>query len=349
MPYSDLNPEKISVREQVELKPYNTLGLSSKAGLFVEITDPAQLTELYKMDFFTEDLFVLGGGSNILLKNRVSKPVLKISIPGIEVISESEENVSVKAGAGVNWHNLVEWAVENNYGGIENLALIPGTAGASPIQNIGAYGVELQDVFVSLNAFLPDKGEFRDFEKEECRFGYRDSIFKRDLKEKVVITDITLRLSKPPHKIEDSYYAIQNYFEEHGIDKADIADIFKAVVEIRTSKLPDPKLIGNAGSFFKNPIIDEQLFMSLKRDYPDLPSFAVDEHQVKVPAGWLIEKAGWKGKRVGNVGTYQNQALVIVNHGNASGEEIYTHAMRIRESVKSMFGIELVPEVNIIE
>ncbi len=349
MPNRMKYPEDVTVREQVDLKPFNTLGLSSQAALMVEILNAGQLKSLFEKGFFEQQVFVLGGGSNILLKNNLDQPVVKISIPGIEVLDEDGEHVWVKIGAGVNWHQVVRWAVDHNYGGIENLALIPGTAGAAPLQNIGAYGVELKDVFDSLQAFLPGKGEFRIFGAEECQFGYRDSIFKRELKGKAIITDITLRLSKPPHKIEDSYYAIQKFFNEHKIRNADISDIFNAVVEIRTSKLPDPNSIGNAGSFFKNPIIGTKPFEALKNDYPDVPSFAANDGRVKVPAGWLIEKAGWKGKRIGNVGTYQNQALVIVNHGNATGEEIFAHAMKIRESVKRMFGIELVPEVNIIE
>lgn len=341
---------KITAKRDVDLKSYNTLGISSTARQFYEVTDQAQLKELYESGLFEKSSpIVLGGGSNVLIKGDLLSPVLKISIPGISVLEENDEIVLIQAGAGVVWHSLVRWCVENNYGGIENLALIPGTVGAAPIQNIGAYGVELKDVFHSLTAFMIDSGEFRKFDSKECQFGYRDSIFKNELRGQAIVTDVKLSLKKSSHEINNSYYALQNFFEENEIKNPTIRDLFDAVVAIRKSKLPDPNLIGNAGSFFKNPIVDKAVYERILAEYPEMPSFTVDKNKIKIPAGWLIEQAGWKGKRVGNVGTYKNQALVIVNHGGATGEEIYSHAMAIKKSVKEKFGIELVPEVNVVE
>lgn len=340
----------IMIKKDVNLKPYNTLGVSSKAQTFIEISDRNQLSELVSEGFFSgESPIILGGGSNILIKNDPSKPVLKVAIPGIKIVEEDREHVTVVAGAGVVWHDLVQWAVRNGYGGIENLALIPGTVGAAPIQNIGAYGVEIEEVFVSLDYFDMENHVFKTVDRTECEFGYRDSIFKKDLKGKVIVLTVTLSLKKAPHQTVTNYYALEEWIKENRIESPSIEDVYNAVISIRTSKLPDPELIGNAGSFFKNPIVEKKFIDKIKNLYPEVPSYPVNEHLVKIPAGWLIEKAGWKGKRVGNVGTYQNQALVIVNHGNASGEEIYRHAMRIQKSVMKLFGVELVPEVNIIE
>jgi UDP-N-acetylmuramate dehydrogenase len=337
------------VRKELDLSPYNTLGIKATAAEFIEIREPGELTELAKTGFFRDHKpFVLGGGSNILFRGDLKVPVLKISIPGIEAIGESDSHLLVRVGAGVVWHDLVAWCVERGYGGIENLALIPGTCGAAPIQNIGAYGTELDQVFESLELFDMETESFKTYTHDQCGFGYRDSIFKHDLKGKVIVTSITLKLKKPPHKINTSYYALENYLEEKEITSPGIKDVFEAVIAIRKSKLPDPSLIGNAGSFFKNPVISKNAFNKLKKHNPDVPSFEAGRGMIKVPAGWLIEKAGWKGKKIGNVGTYKNQALVIVNHGNATGPEIFNHAMNIRESVKEMFGIELTPEVNIV-
>ncbi|MCH8547508.1 MAG: UDP-N-acetylmuramate dehydrogenase [Balneolaceae bacterium] len=343
--------KNVTVQQNVGLKPYNTLGIDAVANSFIEVTDQDTLGKLYKEGFFSDQKFpiILGGGSNVLLKGDPKSPVLKISIPGIRVTDESDHFVRIEAGAGVNWHELVTWAVERNFGGIENLALIPGTTGAAPIQNIGAYGVELSDTFESLRAFLPESGEFNTFYYTDCEFGYRDSIFKRELKGKAIITGIVLKLRKSPHRINDSYYALKNHFNEAGVSRPVIRDVYDAVVSIRRSKLPDPSVLGNAGSFFKNPVVDKSFFETLEKRYPEMPSFPAGDGLIKIPAGWLIEQAGWKGKRIGNVGTYRNQALVIVNHGDATGEEIFGHAIRIQKSVQQKFDIELVPEVNILE
>lgn len=351
MPDTLNKPENFpEIRRHVDLSRFNTLGIKADAYHFIDITLTEHLKALYREGFFTNnDPFILGGGSNILIKSDLTRPVLKISIPGIEIHEVQGDKVIVKAGAGVIWHDLVKWCVDRNLGGIENLALIPGTVGAAPIQNIGAYGVELKDVFHSLHAFIPKTGTVQTFKESDCDFGYRNSIFKNELKGKVVVTDVYLTLQKRSHEIEDSYYALRQYFEEKNLLKPGIEDVFHAVVDIRRSKLPDPDLIGNAGSFFKNPVVNPAIFERLKREYPDIPSFPAGDGKIKIPAGWLIEQAGWKGKKVGNVGTYKNQALVIVNHGGAGGEEIYRHALKIRKSVSDLFGIELVPEVNIVD
>lgn len=339
---------EVQISENVDLSEFNTLGVKATANRFADVEFKEHLAALHKSGFFTGiKPFILGGGSNVLLLNNLDEPVLKISIPGIEIVKEGENYLQVEIGAGVNWHTFVKWCVDHNFGGVENLALIPGTAGAAPIQNIGAYGVELDQVFESLTAFDIHNGELKTFLKQDCEFGYRDSIFKRELKGKVIVTAVTLRLTKKNHTINKSYLSLAEYLDENGIANPEIRDLFNAVVAIRQSKLPDPELIGNAGSFFKNPVVKNEVADALKAEFSVIPSYRVDDKTQKIPAGWLIEKAGWKGKRIGNVGTYENQALVIVNHGGATGEEIYTHAMKIRESVAEKFGISLVPEVNI--
>ncbi|MEX0823960.1 MAG: UDP-N-acetylmuramate dehydrogenase [Balneolaceae bacterium] len=338
------------LQKNIALTSYNTLGVEAIAPLFVEITDRDQLPELSENGFFDNTTpVILGGGSNVLFFGDPKNPVVKISIPGIEVVKENHNHVWVKAGGGVNWHHLVSWCVEKGFGGIENLALIPGTVGAAPIQNIGAYGTELDQVFRELEGYIIADQKFETFQKEECKFAYRDSIFKRELKGEVIVTSVTLKLDKKPHQIADSYYSLQQYFEDHQVTNPSINDVYNAVISIRKSKLPDPSLLSNAGSFFKNPVVNQETFRGLKSGYPDIPSYPMDDGEVKIPAGWLIEKAGWKGRRVGNVGTYENQALVIVNHGNATGREIYDHAMKIQSDVSKKFGIKLAPEVNVIE
>lgn len=338
------------IKTHIDLSPYNTLGISVTAPQFVEINSVSQLTELYKAGFFDRfQPFILGGGSNILFADNPSQPILKVSIKGKEIIEEHSDFINVKIGAGENWHQFVKWAVENKFGGVENLALIPGTVGAAPIQNIGAYGVELEQVFESLELFDIHDGVFKTFNHDDCKFGYRDSVFKQERKGNVVVTSVTLQLTKRNHIIEDSYRALQSYLSERNIKSPTIEDIFEAVSAIRTSKLPDPSLIGNAGSFFKNPVVDTETFNVLHDQFEEMPFFKLNDEEVKIPAGWLIEKAGWKGKRVGNVGTYENQALVIVNHGEATGSEILDFSKDIQASVLKKFDIELVPEVNIIK
>ena len=342
--------EAVRFRSDVDLSPYNTMGVSAHASTFLNINSVKQLFALRESGFFEKkDPFILGGGSNILLTGDLSRPVLKISIMGVEMEHVDDETIRIHAGAGENWHDLVTWAVKKGFAGIENLALIPGTVGAAPIQNIGAYGVELESVFESLEFFNMKTGVYRSYKKEECQFSYRSSLFKKELKGEGIVTSISLLLKHNAHQVNISYQSLRDFLDKKNISNPDIKDIYEAVMEIRTSKLPDPGLIGNAGSFFKNPVVDMELFENLKTDYENVPNYPVNGEKVKIPAAWLIEQAGWKGKREGDVGTYENQALVIVNHGGAKGREILEFSNKIREAVRQKFDIELVPEVNLVE
>ncbi len=336
------------VKTDVDLQPYNTLNISAKARYFASVELESQLKEILRHPK-TEKLkiMVLGGGSNVLFGDDFDGLILHIQIKGKEVIKETDDYVWLKIGAGENWHQTVRYCVDKGWGGIENLSLIPGTVGAAPIQNIGAYGVELEEVFEWLEAVDIEGRETRRYEKEHCEFGYRDSIFKGELKGVVIVTNVVLKLSKNP-ELNTSYGAIQSELEERNIDKPTIRDISDIVIDIRNSKLPNPNLLGNAGSFFKNPIVRDDDYEHIKKEYPEAPGYDMGNQKTKVPAGWLIEEAGWKGKVVGNTGTYKQQALVIVNHGGATGREILDLADRIKKSVKEKFGIALVPEVNIV-
>lgn len=337
-----------SIKEQFDLSKYTTMGVKAFARFFVEIQSVDELKRA--LNFASEkslSTLVLGGGSNILFVDDFPGLVIMNRIEGIEIKSEDDSEVIIEIGAGENWHKVVLFCVENGFGGIENLSLIPGTVGAAPIQNIGAYGTELKDVFVRLDAFLMEDGRAKTFSKSECKFGYRDSIFKKELKGKAIITSVTLKLSKnSTPNIE--YSSLKEKLNEKGITKPSIKEVSDAVIEVRQSKLPDPDEIGNTGSFFKNPVISVFQFDELKSQYKTLPSYSVSERQVKVPAGWLIEQAGWKGKRVGEAGVHDKQALVLVNHGKATGKEIWALAQEIIESVHQKFDIRLTPEVNIL-
>lgn len=336
------------VQTDVDLQPYNTLNISATARYFASVKSQSQLKEiLTHPETDGLNIKVLGGGSNILFTDDFEGLILHIEIMGREVLEENDEHVWLKIGAGENWHETVRYCVDQGWGGIENLSLIPGTVGAAPIQNIGAYGVELEEVFVSLEAVDIEGKMTWHYEKRHCEFGYRDSIFKGELKGIVIVTDVVLRLSKNP-ELNTSYGAIQAKLKERGISDPTIKDISDVVIDIRNSKLPHPDTLGNAGSFFKNPVVQKQVYERIKVDYPEMPAYPMNENKMKIPAGWLIEETGWKGKVVGNTGTYEQQALVIVNHGGASGQEILDLSERIRESVENQFGIELVPEVNII-
>lgn len=337
------------IESDVDLTTMNTMGVQATAGTFVNIQSIEELRALYDSGFFEEhDPIVLGGGSNMLMINDPAEPILKMSITGVNVETAVNDKVLLTAGAGEDWHKLVDLAVEKGLGGIENLALIPGTAGAAPIQNIGAYGVELMDSFVQLTAFNTQSGEVEIFNRDECRFGYRDSIFKNELKGARIICDISLNLSESGHKLETGYRALADHLREKGVENPGLGDIFDSVVEIRRSKLPDPAKIGNAGSFFKNPVVSQNKYDQLISSFPNMPSYPIGEEKYKLPAAWFIDQAGWKGKQFGNVGTYKNQALVLVNLGGATGSEIYDHALKIRNSVKEKFEIDLKSEVNII-
>lgn len=335
-------------RQDVNLSPYNTLGVEAKAKRFISIRTEEQIQEIAN-DARLQKLphCILGGGSNVLFVDDYEGLVLHVAITGREIIREDDQHVWLKIGAGENWHETVLFCVERGWGGVENLSLIPGTAGAAPIQNIGAYGVELVDVFSSLEALSLQSGHKKIFTSEECKFGYRNSIFKNELRGKYIVTRVTLRLDKKP-QLNTSYGAIQSRLDDKGIANPTLKDISDIVIEIRSSKLPDPKALGNAGSFFKNPIISAEKFAEMKEDHPHIPGYPQGDDRVKVPAGWLIEQAGWKGKVIGHAGTYKQQALVIVNHGGATGREILSLSQKIRASVAKMFDIELAPEVNII-
>lgn len=336
----------MDIRHGVSLKEYNTFGVDVKAASFARIGSASDLNQLRNLA--SRPLFVLGGGSNVLFTQDIDKCIVLNDVPGTEIISEDDKEVFVRIGAGVIWHDLVLWAVDRDLGGIENLALIPGRVGAAPIQNIGAYGVELVEVFDHLEAVDLETGDIVEFDSEACRFGYRNSIFKEEAKGKYCITQVYLRLHKPPYRINDTYGAIRDTLKAADITDPGIRDICNAVIEIRSAKLPDPAMLGNSGSFFKNPVIPLDHWEVLKQDYPNLVYYPAGEDGYKIPAGWLIEQCGWKGKRVGNVGCYAKQALVIVNYGGASGQEIYDHALRVQESVERAFGIRLVPEVSVM-
>ena len=284
----------------------------------------------------------------MLLTKDIEALVLHLNLRGIEIVNETDNKVQIKAMAGENWHEFVLWCLERDYGGVENMSLIPGNIGTAPIQNIGAYGVELKDVFVSCNAIDIRSGEIKTFSKSDCKFDYRESIFKQDLKGKFIITSVILELTKTNHKLHMDYGAIKQQLEASKISIPTIQDISKAVIAIRQSKLPDPKEIGNSGSFFKNPVITSDEFEKLKENFPEVPSYKVSENAIKVPAGWLIEKAGFKGKRFGDYGVHNKQALVLVNYNDAKGQDIYGLAQLIQKTVKRIFNITIETEVNII-
>ncbi|MGB0864622.1 MAG: UDP-N-acetylmuramate dehydrogenase [Saprospiraceae bacterium] len=341
----------MSIQSNISLQPYNTFGIDAIAKQFLSIESISTLQKtIQDLQSSNQSVFILGGGSNILLKNDISALVLKMDLKGKSIFKKEENNIWVKAKAGENWHDFVLWTLQQNYYGLENLSLIPGTVGASPIQNIGAYGVELKDVFESLEAVHLQTGEIKTFNKEACLFGYRDSIFKNKLKGQFCIVSVTFKLSTLP-TIRTDYGAIKTQLQVMEIPEKDWTPqaVSDAVIAIRSSKLPNPAEIGNSGSFFKNPEIPLAQFETLKTQFPHIVSYALPNNQFKIPAGWLIEQCGWKGKVVGNTGTYKHQALVLVNHGNATGEEIYNLSTQIIQSVKNKFGIELSREVNVVE
>ena len=336
----------MDIKHNISLQPYNTFGIEVSAKHFVEIHSVAELQELQQSDFFKLPKLILGGGSNVLFTQDFEGLVIQLSIKGVEKLKEDDKHVTVKVGAGENWHQFVLTAIENNWAGIENMSLIPGTVGAAPMQNIGAYGVEIKEVFVELGAMNIETGKFRTFSKEACDFGYRWSVFKGELKDQYIITSVTFQLNKTP-EYKTEYGDIKNTLAEMNVSELSIKAISDAVVKIRHSKLPDPKLLGNAGSFFKNPEIPKHQFNQLKEQFPEVPGYPVSEEEIKVPAGWLIDNAGWKGKTIGNVGVHKNQALVLVNYGNGTGTEIFNLAMDVKKSVKKIYGVDINPEVNI--
>ena len=338
----------MKITPNVSLKNYNTFGIDAIASSFVSVTTIAELKEALSTNA-VDRKFILGGGSNMLLKNDVSALVIQIGLKGIATVKENEEHIWLEVAAGENWHDFVMYCVNHNYGGVENLALIPGNTGTSPVQNIGAYGVELKDVFDSCTALNRSTLESKKFTHSECKFGYRESIFKSEAKDIFVITSVVFKLTKTNHSLHTEYGAIQEILEKQNITEPGIKDIAEAVIHIRSSKLPDPKVLGNSGSFFKNPVIDIAEFKAIQRIYPEMPFYPVSENLIKVPAGWLIEKAGFKGKRYGDAGVHTKQALVLVNYGEASGDDIWSLALKIQKEVRDLFNIVIEPEVNIIE
>ena len=328
------------------LKNFNTFGIDVTAHKFVRVQQPEDLKTVLRNNYASE-LFILGGGSNMLLTKDIEQTVVHIDLKGIKISEETDDSIVIKAMAGENWHQFVMFCVKNGYGGLENLSLIPGNVGTAPIQNIGAYGVEMKDSFENCTALNVQTLETKIFQQEDCRFGYRDSVFKNEEKGKYIITSVTFRLTKKNHRLNTSYGSIDSFLAEKGIEEPSIKDISDAVIAIRESKLPDPKKLGNSGSFFKNPVVSRKLLDELQKEYPEMPFYVVDEEQVKIPAGWLVDRAGLKGYREGDAGVHEKQALVLVNYENASGKEILRLSEKIQKKIKELFGIEIYPEVNI--
>ena len=338
----------MTILQNLQLKTFNTFGIEARAKYFVEVSSIEDLQEILQSPNYQGiEQLIWGGGSNLLLTKNFDGLVIKINIKGFETTKENDENIWVKSGAGVVWHDLVMYCVNNSYAGMENLSLIPGTVGAAPIQNIGAYGVEIKEVFEELEALEIATGKIKIFDKQKCNFGYRESIFKHEAKGKYIILNVTFKLNKKP-VFHVAYGAIKDTIAEMGVSEMSIKAISDAVISIRQSKLPNPAEIGNAGSFFKNPEILKTQFEALKINFPNIPSYPINETTVKVPAGWLIEQAGWKGQRLGNVGVHAKQALVLVNYGGGTGQEIKELSQKIQDSVKEKFGIQLSVEVNFV-
>ncbi|MFN0016567.1 MAG: UDP-N-acetylmuramate dehydrogenase [Saprospiraceae bacterium] len=328
------------------LLPYNTFGIEARTAHFAEVQTVAELRQ--ELRRAAAPVLVLGGGSNILFTQDWPGTVVRNAIGGMAVVRRFKNRVWVRAGGGESWHGLVQWAVSNGLGGVENMSLIPGSVGAAPVQNIGAYGVELRDVFVSLEAVELATGKTRHFNRAQCRFGYRDSVFKSTEKGRYCITSVTLSLTINGHRIQTDYGDITKTLTEMGVSQPGIADVSAAVIRIRSAKLPDPAHIGNCGSFFKNPEVTRGVFEKIRQGFAVAPHYDLPDDRVKIPAGWLIEQCGWKGKRVGNTGCHDKQALVLVNHGGATGAEVVALARAIIESVEKTFGVRLEPEVNVL-
>jgi UDP-N-acetylmuramate dehydrogenase len=334
------------IQENISLKEYNTFGIDVNAAFFAQANSISDLKTLLEHPKHSEK-FILGGGSNILLVNDLEALVIQMNMKGIQIESEDENYVQVRVMAGENWHEFVLWCIQQGYGGYENLSLIPGLVGTAPIQNIGAYGVELKDHFLSCQVFDKRSKELVTLSAKKCEFGYRDSVFKSKQEGNYIICSVLFKLSKKNHDLKLTYGDIQKVIEENNWE-ASIESISKAVISIRESKLPNPAELGNSGSFFKNPIIPVDAYKKMIERYPEMPQYPVSESFVKVPAGWLIEKAGLKGYTQGRVGVHKNQALVLVNYGEALGIEVYELALYVMETIQEKFGIKLEPEVRII-
>jgi len=335
----------MQIQSDFSLKNYNTFGIEAKAKQFVSVSSIAELKEILVQN---NPIFILGGGSNMLLTQDIQKLVLHVNLKGKEVTETNEDFAIVKAQAGENWHEFVLYCIEQNLGGIENLSLIPGNVGTTPIQNIGAYGVEIKDTMLSCEALNLKTLEIETFTNADCQFEYRESIFKKELKNQYIITSVSFKLSTKNHKISTTYGVIGAELQKNNIENPTLKDISNAVIAIRQSKLPDPKELGNSGSFFKNPIISKEAYEKAKALHPEMPHYVVSETEVKVPAGWLIEQSGFKGKRFGDAGVHKNQALVLVNYGAATGAEIVALSKNIQKTILEKFGIAIEAEVNII-
>lgn len=336
----------MNIQKNVLLKNYNTFGISVNAKRFISVNSVYELQQILKVE---KDIFLISGGSNMLLTKDIDELVVHINIKGVSIDNENENAAYLTVNSGENWHEFVLWCISQNYGGIENLSLIPGNVGTCPIQNIGAYGVEVKDTITKVEAIEIETGKLVQFSNKDCNFGYRNSIFKNELKGKHIITSVSFKLTTIHHNLNSSYGAIETELSLKKISKPSLKDISNAVIAIRKSKLPDPKEIGNSGSFFKNPVISSAQYLKLQKEYADLPGYKISDMEVKIPAGWLIEKAGFKGKRYGEFGVHDKQALVLVNYGNASGREIYQLAEKIKETIVKKFEITLEIEVNIIK
>ncbi len=337
----------MKIEQHKSLKELNTFGIDASAKEFATITTELELKNILSENQ-DKELFILSGGSNMLLTKNIDALVLHIAIKGITIIEESDSFVSLAVNAGENWHDFVQYCIRKNYGGLENLSLIPGYVGSAPIQNIGAYGVELKDSMIHCEVIEIATGKKHQFSNKDCKFGYRNSIFKNEVKGKYIITQVSFKLTKTNHQINIDYGVIQEVLNQKEINKPTIKDVSEAVIQIRKSKLPDPSEIGNSGSFFKNPIISATHFAKIQKSNPDIPFYKINEEYIKIPAGWLIEQSGFKGKRWKDAGVHEKQALVLVNHNNATGLEILEVSKKIQNKIKDKFDILLETEVNII-
>ncbi|HYF69407.1 MAG TPA: UDP-N-acetylmuramate dehydrogenase [Ohtaekwangia sp.] len=337
------------IQENVSLLPFNTFKLDVSARYFTLIKTIADLRELIESPVYqSHQTLILGGGSNMLFTGNFDGLVIKNEVKGIQTLEENDANITLRVGSGENWHQFVMYCVDKNYGGLENLSLIPGTVGAAPMQNIGAYGVEVKHVIDEVEGIDLSSGKSVTFNNEACQFGYRESIFKHEARNRYFISSVTLTLTKKSHPFNVSYGAIKDTLVQFGVEQINLRTISDAVIHIRKSKLPDPVHIGNAGSFFKNPSVDISVYEELKEKFPAIPGYKEQNNLVKVPAGWLIEQCGWKGKTIGQIGVHAQQALVLVHYGGSEGKKIWELALQIQASVKQKFGIILQPEVNVI-
>ena len=337
----------MQILENFSLKNYNTFGIEAKAKQFVAVHTVDELKNVLQENSNNQK-FILGGGSNMLLTQDINALVIHVDLKGKKIIDQDENFVFVESQAGENWHEFVLWTIHQDFGGLENMSLIPGNLGTTPVQNIGAYGTEIKDTFVSCQAINIENQEIKNFNLQECNFGYRESVFKNELKNQYIITSVVFKLTKKNHKINISYGDIQLELENQNIKKPSLIDVSNAVIAIRKSKLPNPKELGNSGSFFKNPILLKSDFEPIHTKFPEMKYYEISETEVKVPAGWLIEQAGFKGKRFGDAGIHKNQALVLVNYGNATGQEVLNISKDIQKTVLDRFGIAIEAEVNII-